>query len=196
MVFARKFSGLIWTPVFYVSCITRGVAIGRGVKCYGRVIVRRSPGSVIKIGNNVTFMSDPILCTSGSVHSACVLKTYCKSAVVQIGSECGFNGASIVARSKKIKIGEGTMFAPNCRIIDSDFHAQWPPENRLTNPDFQSDKDVFIGSNVWLGTDVLVMRGVEIGDNSVVGARSVVTGNIPSNSLALGAPAKTIRKYV
>nr|WP_268998954.1 DapH/DapD/GlmU-related protein [Leptospira interrogans] len=77
--------------------------------------------------------------------------------------------------------------------MDSSFHALWPPEGRLTNPDFESDDDVVIGNNVWLGSQVIVLKGVKIGDNSVIGAGSVVTKSIPENCLAAGNPAKPIR---
>jgi acetyltransferase-like isoleucine patch superfamily enzyme len=56
-----------------------------------------------------------------------------------------------------------------------------------------SVSDVAIGSNVWLGSKVTVLRGVTIGDNAVVGAGAVVTRDIPENAVAVGVPARVLR---
>lgn len=56
------------------------------------------------------------------------------------------------------------------------------------------DADVYIGDNVWLGYGVVVLKGVTIGENSVIGARSVVTHDIPANVIAAGNPCKVIRE--
>ncbi|WP_318838246.1 acyltransferase [Leptospira yasudae] len=85
------------------------------------------------------------------------------------------------------------MFAANSTILDSSFHAIWPPENRLMNPAMETDADVIIEDNVWIGTQVIILKGVRIGMNSVIGAGSVVTKSIPENCLAAGNPAHPIR---
>jgi acetyltransferase-like isoleucine patch superfamily enzyme len=52
-----------------------------------------------------------------------------------------------------------------------------------------TSKDIYVGKNVWIGANVTVLPGVNIGDNSVIGAGAVVTKNVPENSLAVGVPA-------
>jgi acetyltransferase-like isoleucine patch superfamily enzyme len=86
------------------------------------------------------------------------------------------------------------MVGPNTVIVDSDFHALWPPDNRLLTPALDQDSDVSIGKNVWIGTQCVILKGVTIGENSVLGARSVVTRDIPDNVLAAGNPARVIRR--
>ena len=56
-------------------------------------------------------------------------------------------------------------------------------------------RPVFIEDNVWIGESVSVLPGVRIGKNSIIGANSVVTKNIPENSIAVGNPARVIKKY-
>ena len=85
------------------------------------------------------------------------------------------------------------MVGPNVVIVDADFHALWPPESRVSTPAIESDADVTIGRNVWIGMRSIVLKGVTIGDGAIVAAGSVVTGDIPSNTLAGGVPARVIR---
>ncbi|MBQ3129797.1 MAG: hypothetical protein IJC23_02770 [Bacteroidaceae bacterium] len=74
----------------------------------------------------------------------------------------------------------------NCVIADGDFHIDDP---RVGEP-----KPVRISNNVWLGYGVIVMKGVTIGENSIIGMNSVVTKDIPANSIAAGSPAKVIKQ--
>ena len=75
-------------------------------------------------------------------------------------------------------------------IMDSGFH-DVDPERRLEPPTAQP---ITIGENVWLGARVVVMPGVTIGDDSVIGIGSVVTGDIPARSVAVGVPAKVVKQ--
>jgi len=115
------------------------------------------------------------------------------SARIVIDDDVGLNGTSITARSRTIHIGMGSMIAPNVRIMDSDFHALWPPETRIRNPAVERDADVIIGEYVWIASGCIILKGATIGNNAVVAAGSVVTSDIPPNVLAGGAPARVIR---
>jgi acetyltransferase-like isoleucine patch superfamily enzyme len=142
----------------------------------------------------VSLVSSTKRSTSSSLYSPIVLKTLSATAKIIIEDAVGLNGTSIVARSKTIIIGRGTMIAPNVTIMDSDFHATWHPEKRLTTPNFESDSSVIIGSNVWIGTRSIILKGVIIGDNSIIAAGSVVTKNVPPNTLVAGVPARPTRQ--
>jgi len=170
-----------------------GITIGRGVKCYGSIHIMRAPGSEIVIGNNVSIVSSSARCTAASIYAPTKLRTWSATAKIIIEDGVGLNGTSIAARSKTVRIGSGTMIAPNCVIADSDYHALWPPENRLHNPAFENDADVVIGKNVWVGMQTIILKGVTIGDNAIIGSGSVVTDNIPANVLAAGVPARVIK---
>lgn len=85
-----------------------------------------------------------------------------------------------------VRIGDNCMLAENCFITDADWHDVYHriyPGKRAP---------VRIGNNVWLGDGVTVCKGVSIGDNCVVGAASVVTHDLPPNTIAAGNPARVI----
>ncbi|TGM56507.1 DapH/DapD/GlmU-related protein [Leptospira adleri] len=178
---------------FAIKAFYWNVSVGKNPSIFGKVIVSKFPGSEIQIGDNFISVSDSFRSSASSIFAPTRLKTLSPDAQILIGKNVGINGASITARSKTIKIGNNTMLAPNVTIMDSSFHALWPPEGRLTNPEFESDENVSVGDNVWVGSQVMILKGVTIGNNSVIGAGSLVTKSIPENCLAAGNPAKVIR---
>jgi galactoside O-acetyltransferase len=89
-----------------------------------------------------------------------------------------------------IYVGDYTLFGPNCVIAT----ASHPIDPTLRQEAYQYNLPVHIGKNCWLGAGVLVMPGVTIGDNSVIGAGSVVTKDIPANVVAVGNPCRILRE--
>ena len=89
-----------------------------------------------------------------------------------------------------IYVGDCTMFGPNVTIAT----AGHPIDPELRGKAYQYNLPVHIGRNCWLGAGVIVLPGVSIGDNTVIGAGSVVTKDIPSNVVAVGNPCKVLRQ--
>lgn len=89
-----------------------------------------------------------------------------------------------------IYVGDNTMFAPNVVVAT----AGHPIEPEMRRDGLQYNMPVHIGKNCWIGAGVLIMPGVTIGDNVVVGAGSVVTKDLPSNVLAFGNPCRVQRE--
>lgn len=89
-----------------------------------------------------------------------------------------------------IYVGDYTMFGPNVTVAT----AGHPINPELRSKAYQYNMPVHIGRNCWLGAGVVVLPGVTIGDNSVIGAGSVVTKDIPSNVVAVGNPCKVLRE--
>ncbi|HHT9112417.1 MAG TPA: acyltransferase [Candidatus Wunengus sp. YC65] len=185
---------LTGTLFFRAKAFMLGVTVMGPVECFGPVQVIRAPRSEIVIGENVSIISAARRCTSASIYVPTRLRTLSGPAKIIIDDGVSLNGTSIVARSRTVRIGKGTMIAPNVTIMDSDFHSLWPPETRISTPAFEKDADVTIGRNVWICTQCIVLKGVTIGDNSIIAAGSVVTKDIPSNVIAGGTPAKIIKQ--
>jgi acetyltransferase-like isoleucine patch superfamily enzyme len=111
--------------------------------------------------------------------------------IIRIGNNCSLRGTVIHSRNKII-IGDNCMFGPGTVILDNDSH------NTSLNPSLRrtgkiADKPVVIGNNVWVGMRSIIIKGVNIGDNSIIAAGSIVTRDIPSNQLFGGNPASFIR---
>jgi len=134
-----------------------------------------------------------------------------------VGRDCAFGGGSLWAEDSgcvltvgdgttieeahvavtepgcRIEIGRGCMFAGRVVIRSGDSHSILDAASgRRINP----ARDVRIGDRVWLAAGVQVLKGVVIGDDSVVGTQSVVTKSIPAGSLAVGSPARVVRPGV
>ncbi len=89
-----------------------------------------------------------------------------------------------------IYVGDYTMFAPNVTVAT----AGHPILPSLREKGYQYNASVRIGKNCWIGTGAIILPGITIGDNVVVGAGSVVTKDLPDNVVAVGNPCKVLRK--
>ena len=179
---------------FLMKCRWYGIACGSTVDVYGRVIVRTYPGC-IQMGKHVQFVSSSWREGAVSIAQPVRLRTFFLSARIVIEDHVQLHGTSITCRSKTIHIGSGTTIAANCSILDSDHHQPWPPENRSGYGTTEADRDVRIGKNVWIGAQCMILKGVQIGDNAVVGAGSVVVHDVPANTLVAGNPARVVKQY-
>lgn len=104
------------------------------------------------------------------------------------------NYAITISVMKSVRIGKGSLLASNVQIYDNPSHPLDPDRRRRgEGVKLEEAKPVIIGENVWIATGALILSGVTIGDNSVVGAGAVVTKSVPPNTLVAGNPARIIR---
>jgi acetyltransferase-like isoleucine patch superfamily enzyme len=110
-----------------------------------------------------------------------------------IKKNVGISNSTLVS-SARITIGENTIIGGSCKIWDTDFH----PINsidRLSKPEKNiKSEPIIIGKNCFIGANSLILKGVEIGDNVVVAAGSIVTKDVIKNTIVAGSPAKFIKK--
>ena len=109
---------------------------------------------------------------------------------VHLGNNIYANAGLKLVDDTHIYIGDNTMLGPNVVIAT----AGHPIDPTLRSKGLQYNLPVWIGRNCWLGAGVIVMPGVTVGDNSVIGAGSVVTRDIPSGVVAVGNPCKVLRE--
>ncbi len=141
-------------------------------------------GSNIRLGNFPHLISTPDNCIRFTA-----LAPRGGDAHISIGDYVLVSPGVRISAAESIVIGKACMFAANVYISDSDWHGIY---NRARP--FRCTAPIVIGDNVWIGDSAIVCKGVSIGDNAVVGAGSVVTKDVPANSVVAGNPAREIKQ--
>ena len=108
---------------------------------------------------------------------------------VTIGARCFANFGLVALDVATISIGDDVQIGPNVQLLTPTHPLE--PEPRRQK--WEAAQPIAIGDNVWLGGGVVVLPGVTIGENTVVGAGSVVTRDLPANVVAVGNPARAVR---
>ena len=118
-------------------------------------------------------------------------KIRCHEGVVEIGAKTVMGQECTISAYKRVRIGEQCVIADRAMFIDFD-HGAAEVERPIRHQGIYKLETV-IGSNVWIGYGACFLRGVRVGDNSIVGTNAVVTKDIPANAVVGGVPAKLIR---
>lgn len=151
----------------------------------------------VQFGNKVVINSDFKNSNTALTYRCKFVTGY--DGFIEIGDNTMMNGTCIVSY-KNVKIGKNCQIASSTLITDTDFHPidSITRRNQVEGVPFSFDMvkkdEIKIGDNVWIGWNSTILKGVEIGENSVVAAGSVVLkGKYPNNSLIAGNPAKVVK---
>ena len=160
-------------------------SVGRRLQLEGEIPEIIGDGAVI-IGSNVRI---------GPRCSWFVGHKVSPSAVLRIGNDVSVNYQNTISVATSVSIGDRTMIAGNVSIFDNPSHPLSPYKRFIHAPfELQECEPVTIGRNCWVGSQAIILRGVSIGDNSIVAAGSVVTKSVPPNTLVAGVPAKIAKE--
>jgi acetyltransferase-like isoleucine patch superfamily enzyme len=118
-------------------------------------------------------------------------KIRCHEGVVEIGPKAVLGQEVTISAYQRVRIGEQCVIADRAMFIDFD-HGMVEIERPIRVQGIYK-RDVEVGSNVWIGYGASVLRGVRVGDNSVLGTYTVVTRSVPANAVVVGAPARILR---
>lgn len=168
----------------------------------GRVrIIRRSwimqkllhmPNGTLTIGKGFK-CNNTIKSNSIGLIQPCVFNIMTTGSQIVVGDNVGISGSTICARNK-IVIGNNVLIGSGCLITDSDAHPIDWKNRREGDSNNIKCAPVIIGNDVFVGARSIILKGVEIGDRAVVGAGSVVTRNVPANSIVAGNPAVVVKE--
>lgn len=158
------------------NCVT----IASGTKLYNLKIIIHGNDNKLSIGKNCALNG--------------FIEMFGNGNEIAIGSrtEIASDVCLFAHGGKRIRIGEKCMIADHTHIRTTDSHSILNAEGERINP----DESIEIGDRVWLTREVMVFKGVTIGSDVVIGPRSIVTKNIPPNTLALGIPARVARTNI
>ena len=108
---------------------------------------------------------------------------------ISVGKNFFANFNMVVLDEARVVFGDNVFIGPNCGF----YTAGHPIDSIERNKGLEFARPIIVGNNVWIGANVTVVPGVTIGDNCVIGAGSVVTKDIPDNTVAVGNPCKVIK---
>jgi acetyltransferase-like isoleucine patch superfamily enzyme len=190
----RKKSSIVFSTIIfrfklrYFKC-----SIGIGSLIDGKVLLKFSKTSALTIGKNFNLNSRPssnLVGISNLASFQCIF-----DGKIIIGDNCGFTSSVLSARNK-IVIGDYVKIGGNVRIFDHDYHSldHIMRKDPITDAANTKIEAVIVGNNVFIGTNSIILKGVNIGDRSIIGAGSVVSlKNIPEDSIVAGNPARIIK---
>lgn len=165
-----------------------GARVGKGLSVRGWLNLHISPASDVVIGDNVMiksgFADNPV---GGSLRTAIWVN---RGGRLVIENGAGLSNCTIVC-SQSVRIGANTLVGGATAIYDTDFHSLQPL--RRCSDGLPASAAVSIGRDCFIGGHCIILKGVTIGDGSIVGAGSVVTGDVPASQLWAGNPARFIR---
>ena len=163
---------IYWSIFVPIHLTFLGVQIGKNCKFFGFPLVSLGRNSKIKINDNVVLCSDSRFTALGVNHP--VILRASDNALLEVGKDTGISGATIFA-NKKIIIGKYCLIGADVKIFDTNFHSI-KKENRRYNKK-ESDilsKEVIIGDNCFIGTNVIILKGCKIKKDTVIPAGSII----------------------
>lgn len=170
----------------------RGASLGERPMFYGLPSIQLHPSSQLHIGNGVVLCSDANF-TALALNHRVKISTVRKGACITVGNQVGMSGVCIVSASR-ISIGSDVLLGANVLIVDTDFHPV-SPINRRHSDDVNVilSAPVNIGSNVFVGAGAVILKGVTVGDDSIIAAGAMVTaGEYPQGAIIAGNPARVV----
>lgn len=115
------------------------------------------------------------------------------NAIIKIGANAGVRKVDFLAKDARIDVGELCMFSNNIIVRTHDSHKVIDSKSGEV---INKPKDVILGRHVWIGQNVTILKGCNIGDNSILALGAVVTKSCPSNCIMAGSPAKIVKTEV
>lgn len=175
---------------FYWKCTRaylrmRGAKVGKNVRCNGFPYIKIRKGGRLIIEDDVMLNAVPWSNAHVSARSFNIFVA--KDATLIIRKGAGISGTRLIAM-KEIDIGSKVLIGGGCLICDSDMH-----EIPLGSSGDVRSEPIHIGEETFVGAQTIILKGITIGNNSVIGAGAVVSKSIPSHSLAVGNPSKIIK---
>ena len=176
----------LWRFLALDSRTHEEIRVGAHPRFY--VPVRANGEGRITIGDNNVF-GFPLSHRLGN--GEILLQARTPEAEIVLGSDNMINNNCAIYCTQQVLIGNSCLLGEQVGIYDSDFHNVSPVRRREREV---PSAPIKVGNNVWIGSRAMILKGVTIGDNTVIGAMSLVTRSLPANCVAAGVPARILRE--
>lgn len=199
----RIYSGLFWNNKTRILGKNNTIRNRNAILGSTSLIVKGNT-NLIEIGSMTRLLHCKVMMIGDGHHLFIGDNCYLRNAVfwfeddhctISLGTDTTIEGAQLSATepNSRIEVGQDCMFSAGIDIRNGDSHSVI---DLKTSKRINYARDISIGDHVWIGRDVTVLKGVNIGSGAVIGTRSVVTGNILNHTIAAGVPARTLRDNV
>lgn len=186
----RKIQQIIYIHFYRIWFSVHSVHYGKNMRIFNKIFFHVANSKGVYIGDNF------VMSSGGSFNP---LSRNAKASVyvrnggyLKIGNNVGMS-SPVLWVENSIIIGNNCTVGANCIIIDSDAHPIDYLSRRNNGGCNVKSKPIVIGDDAWIGTNVIILKGVHIGKRSIIGAGSVVTKDVPENAVAAGNPCKVLR---
>ena len=178
------------------------------ILCFKKKSLVKNSHIIVEGSNNILYIDKETLLTNSYIKiegndnkifigANCCLKNLTidmknENSVIKIGDKTSIEEARITSfEPYKIEIGKDCMFSADIVIMNTDVHKIYDTTTKLKT---NEGKEISIGNHVWLGIRTIVLKGVNIGDNSIVAASSIVTKDVKANTVVSGNPARQVKE--
>lgn len=172
--------------------VLQGVKIGKGLSMYTFPFCRRNSSAIFEIGQNVKILNKLEENPAGITHRTVLVAAF-PGARLMIGNNVGISGA-IIYCTKEIVIEDYVLIGAGAKVYDTDFHPIGAEARRINDYAMVNSAPVHICRDAWIGAGAMILKGVTIGNRSIVAAQAVVTRDVPSDTIVAGSPARVIRQ--
>lgn len=188
MIYLFTFIPRLIRQVFYLYFnrfffLSAGAKIGRNLRAYNRLYLKQYRGGRLIIGDDVVITSgDGINPLSANKRASIFVN---RDATLKIGNNVGMASPSIWC-NESITIGNNVRIGALCTILDTDCHSldhTLRAQGELIDEENAKSKPVIIGNDVMIGCNVIILKGVNIGDRAIIGAGCVVSKDIPADTI-------------
>ena len=178
------------------------------ILCFKKKSLVKNSHIIVEGSNNILYIDKETLLTNSYIKiegndnkifigANCCLKNLTidmknENSVIKIGDKTSIEEARITSfEPYKIEIGKDCMFSADIVIMNTDVHKIYDTTTKLKT---NEGKEISIGNHVWLGIRTIVLKGLNIGDNSIVAASSIVTKDVKANTVVSGNPARQVKE--
>jgi acetyltransferase-like isoleucine patch superfamily enzyme len=165
------------------------------IRVIGKNNLVKANNALISNSNiNIKGTNNKLIIENGVKLRSAIIHIRGNNCSIQIGKNTSIGGVRLVnvGNDNTISIGQNCLFSDFIEIWASDTHTIMNNKDEIIN----HERPIYIGNNVWIGSHVIILKGVTIQDGSIIGMGTIVTEDIPPNAISVGSPNHTVRENI